>query len=195
MEDLSSSTEDWTSALGPWSLKHWAAKKVPLSSVSKGRGHCQSHWVWRLLRGRAYGGALVWCWCPLLFSQDQESKARAIWELLGMTWPWTWRIATGWAHEPLLLTLQKQQQQQQKRIRCKPVGSGYAVGSPRGDELPDLANKKPGSPVTFGFPMNNKYLFSRSRAHANSGTHLYEHSIHCSSEVQGQMVKGVGPVF
>ena len=43
--------------------------------------------------------------------------------------------------------------------------------------------------------MNNKYLFSRSRAHANSGTHLYEHSICCLSEVQGQMVEGVGPGF
>lgn len=102
-------------------------------------------------------------------------------------------MATGGAHEPLLLTLQEQQQQ--KRTRHKPVGSGCAVGSPCGEELPDLANKKPGSPVIFGFPMNDKYLFSRSRAHANSGTHLYEYSICCSSEVQGQMVEGVGPGF
>ena len=32
------------------------------------------------------------------------------------------------------------------------------MGSPRGDELPELANKKPGNPVTFGFPTNNIFL-------------------------------------
>lgn len=65
MQDLSSSTKDRTRALGPWSLKHWTAKKVPLSSVSKGRGHCQSCWAWRPLGGRVYGGALVLVPFPL----------------------------------------------------------------------------------------------------------------------------------